>query len=137
MRISPELRTRITDHFYHYANDTQNESVREDSIVAPNMNESSLYYDTLAPDNLRTRIRDEIFFIDQAMLQSEAQGRVTVPRVEEKEISKTDFGNGQTGFGIQFNTVFVVQGTDYRVLIHVEINQLNKLMIQLTTNQTS
>ena len=131
MRISSELRTRITEHFYHYANETQNaESVPEESILAPptnNMNETSFYYDTAAPDDLRTRIRDEIFFIDQAMLESEAHGRVTVPRVEEKEISKTDFGNGQTGFGIQFNTVFVVQGTDYQVLIILNSSQLELL----------
>ena len=108
MRITPELRTKITEHFYYYRDDTQNESIIDES--PKDINETSYYEKPYARDDLRTRIRDEIFYIDQYFLESESIGRVVAPHIEEKEISKTDFGNGQTGYGIKFNTVFVVQG---------------------------
>ena len=64
MRITPELRTKITEHFYYYRDDTQNESIIDES--PKDINETSYYEQPYARDDLRTRIRDEIFYIDQA-----------------------------------------------------------------------
>ena len=79
MRITPELRTKITEHFYYYRDDTQNESIIDES--PKDINETSYYEQPYARDDLRTRIRDEIFYIDQAFLESESIGRVVVPRI--------------------------------------------------------
>ena len=51
-------------------------------------------------------------------LESSVSGKVTVPRVEEKEINKTTFKDGRAGFGIQFNTVFYITSVLQRSMAH-------------------